>query len=125
ETKHAVNDFPRLPVREGCDVVVSLSVLPDEDGLQEHLALLDADLAWSEHVAPALRRRLLAEPAHVVLRPTPRSRLCSCAPASTTSTFSSGTGPSGTGGSSADSPVPTTGRNSSPPTRWSRGWKAG
>src|SRR5262249_59324455 len=47
ETKHAANDFPRLPVREDCDVVVSLSVLPDDDGLQEHLALLDADLSWS------------------------------------------------------------------------------
>jgi hypothetical protein len=75
ETKHATNDFPRLPVREDSDVVVSLSVLSDEEGLQEHLALLDADLDWREYVEPALRSRLLAEPRYVVLRPTPRSGL--------------------------------------------------
>ena len=74
ETKHAANDFPRLPVRDA-DVVVSVSALPDENALQEHLQLLHADLDWSEHVGPALRSRLLAEPQHVVLRPTPRSGL--------------------------------------------------
>jgi NIPSNAP protein len=73
ETEHAPNDYPRLPVRESADVVVSVSVLPGADAVQRHLALLDADLHWVEHVAPALRTRLSGDPELLVLRPTQRS----------------------------------------------------
>jgi NIPSNAP len=75
ETKRAVNDFPRLPVREDADVVVCLSALPDEGALRRHLALLSADLAWAEEVVPSLRRRLARDPEQHVLRATPRSAL--------------------------------------------------
>ncbi len=75
ESEHAANDFPRLPVREGADVVVCISVLPDEGALRRHLALLAADLAWAEAVVPGLRRRIVGDPEQLVLRPTPRSAL--------------------------------------------------
>ncbi|HZJ54811.1 MAG TPA: NIPSNAP family protein [Myxococcaceae bacterium] len=75
ETHHERNDFPRLPVREDADVVLCLSVLPDEGALRRHLALLAADLAWAEEVVPALRRRISRDPEHLVLRATPRSAL--------------------------------------------------
>jgi hypothetical protein len=75
ETKRAVNDFPRLPIREDADVVVCLSALADEGALRRHLALLSADLAWAEEVVPALRRRLARAPEQRVLRATPRSAL--------------------------------------------------
>jgi hypothetical protein len=75
ETKHAVNDYPRLPIREDADVVVCLSALPDEGALRRHLALLAADLAWAEEVVPSLRRRIAKDPEQHVLRATPRSAL--------------------------------------------------
>lgn len=75
ETKHAPNDYPRLPIREDADVVVCLSALPDEGALRRHLALLSADLAWAEEVVPALRRRIARDPEQHVLRATPRSAL--------------------------------------------------
>jgi hypothetical protein len=75
ETEHAPNDYPRLPVRSGADVVVSISVLPGAEAVRRHLALLEADLSWVEHVAPALQTRLSGDPELLVLRPTSRSRL--------------------------------------------------
>ena len=75
ETHDERNDFPRLPVREDADVVVALSVLPDERALRRHLALLAADLAWAEEVVPGLRRRIVRDPELLVLRATPRSAL--------------------------------------------------
>jgi NIPSNAP len=75
ETKRALNDYPRLPIRETADVLVSMSLFPDERALRLHLALLAADLHWTEHVAPALRSRLTADPEQRILRPTPRSSL--------------------------------------------------
>ncbi len=74
ESKRVPNDFPRLPVREDADVVVSISALPDEGALRRHLALLAADLAWAEEVVPGLRRRI-ARTEQRVLRATPRSAL--------------------------------------------------
>ena len=75
ETLRERNDYPRLPVREDADVVVALSVLPDEGALRRHLTLLAADLGWAEEVVPALRRRIARDPEHLVLRATPRSTL--------------------------------------------------
>ncbi|HVP60237.1 MAG TPA: NIPSNAP family protein [Myxococcaceae bacterium] len=75
ESEHAPNDFPRLPVREGADVVVCISVLPDEGALRRHLTLLAADLAWAEEVVPALRKRVAGDVEQLVLRATPRSAL--------------------------------------------------
>jgi hypothetical protein len=75
ESKRVPNDFPRLPVREGADVVVGISALPDEGALRRHLALLAADLAWAEEVVPGLRRRLARDPEQLVLRATLRSAL--------------------------------------------------
>ena len=75
QTETAPNDYPRLPVREDADVVVSVSAFPDEGALRRHLALLAADLAWAEEVVPALRRRIAGSPELRVLRPTPRSAL--------------------------------------------------
>jgi len=74
ETEHTRNDF-RLPVREGADVVVSVSRFPDGTALQRHRALLAADLSWVEHVVPPLRSRLTGDVEERVLRPTPRSGL--------------------------------------------------
>ncbi len=75
ETHDERNDYARLPVREDADVVVALSVLPDERALRRHLALLAADLAWAEEVVPGLRRRIVRDPELLVLRATPRSAL--------------------------------------------------
>lgn len=75
QTEHAANDFPRLPVREEADVLVCVSVLPDEAALSRHLALLAADLHWAEDVGPALRTRLGSDPELRILRPTRRSAL--------------------------------------------------
>ena len=75
ETHAERNDYPRLPVREDAEVVVALSVLPDERALRRHLALLAADLAWAEEVVPGLRRRIVRDPEQLVLRATPRSAL--------------------------------------------------
>jgi len=75
ETKRVPNDYPRLPVRESADVLVSVSRLRNEEALRMHLALLEADLDWTEEVLPGLRSRLSAEPEQLVLRPTPRSAL--------------------------------------------------
>ena len=75
ESKRVPNDYPRLPVREDADVVVSVSALPDEGALRRHLALLAADLAWAEEVVPALRGRIVRNPEQLILRATPRSAL--------------------------------------------------
>lgn len=75
ETHDERNDYPRLPVREDADVVVCVSVLPDEGALRRHLALLAADLAWAEEVVPGLRRRVARDPEQLVLCATPRSAL--------------------------------------------------
>lgn len=75
ETEPAANDYPRLPVRADADVLVCVSVLPDESALHRHLALLAADLTMANVVEPALRSRLTREPEQLVLRPTSRSGL--------------------------------------------------
>jgi NIPSNAP protein len=75
ETEHAPNDYPRLPVRERADVVVSISAFPDAEALRRHRGLLAADLHWMEEVAPALASRLTGDIEARVLRPTLRSGL--------------------------------------------------
>ena len=66
---------PAAGAQQDADVVVCLSVLPDEGALRRHLALLAADLAWAEEVVPGLRRRVARDPEQLVLRATPRSAL--------------------------------------------------
>lgn len=75
ETERALNDYPRLPVRERADVVVCISAPTDAEALRRHRALLAADPKWMEEVAPALASRLTGDIEERVLRPTPRSGL--------------------------------------------------
>ncbi|MEO7730681.1 MAG: NIPSNAP family protein [Kofleriaceae bacterium] len=74
-TEHSPNTFPRLPIREGEHVFVSLARFADAAAHQRTLATLAATSSWRDHVAPALADQLSAPPDVLRLTPTPRSRL--------------------------------------------------
>jgi quinol monooxygenase YgiN len=66
-TEHAENSFPALPVREGENVFVWLSLFADERARDEHVALLGLHALLAEH--------LTSDPETCRLQPTPRSLL--------------------------------------------------
>jgi len=74
-TEHSPNTFPRLPVREGEDVFVSLVRFAGPAAHERSVATLAAAGRWRDHVAPALAEQLVAPPEVLRLTPTPRSRL--------------------------------------------------
>ncbi len=74
-TEHSPNNFPRHPVREGENVLVSFIGF---DGLQHyhrHLHALGGSRHWGDDVYPALTRQLLMPPQLLRLSPTSRSQL--------------------------------------------------
>lgn len=75
ETEPSVNDFPRLPVREGEHAFVWLARFDDVAAHDRHLSALAADRRWSSDVQPELARRLAAPLETWRLAPTARSRV--------------------------------------------------
>lgn len=73
-TETSPNDFPRLPVREGEHVVVSLERFADEEAYEAHVAARDRSPRWRE-LESALLPRLAGAPEVHRLAPAARSRL--------------------------------------------------
>jgi quinol monooxygenase YgiN len=74
-TNHSPNNYPPLPVREGEEVFVCLSLFDDEAAHSRHVAQLERSPAWHDRVSPALRERLERRPEVSRLTPTARSLL--------------------------------------------------
>jgi hypothetical protein len=70
-TEPAPNNFPRLPVREGEQVLVGFAMFENEPALA---GFADGGL-WQRSVAPELQRWLSKPPQTMRLAPTARSRL--------------------------------------------------
>ncbi len=75
-TEHAVNTFPRLPVREDANVLVSVASYPDEEEYGRSMNRLKSLQIWNESV----KRELEAiggglPPDTLLLQPTSRSLL--------------------------------------------------
>jgi len=73
-TEHAVNDFPRLPVRQGENVLVTVQLFRQHSELDRHRQAIAADAGWraAEERVAFLRSR---EPEYFRLTPTNRSLL--------------------------------------------------
>jgi hypothetical protein len=70
-TEPAANNFPRLPVREGANVLVGFALFEDAGAL----ATFEASGRWQRDVAPDLARWLAQPPEPLRLAPTARSAL--------------------------------------------------
>ncbi|MGZ5270574.1 MAG: NIPSNAP family protein [Ramlibacter sp.] len=70
-TEPAANNFPRLPVREGVDVLVGFALFDDAAAL----AGLEASAAWQRQVVPGLAPWLAGPPQMLRLSPTARSAM--------------------------------------------------
>ncbi|MGI6851062.1 NIPSNAP family protein [Mesorhizobium sp. 1B3] len=73
-SEHAENDFPRLPVRQGEHVLVTVQLFQQRSDLDCHRRAIAADAGWratEERIAPFRSR----EPEHFRLTPTARSLL--------------------------------------------------
>jgi quinol monooxygenase YgiN len=66
-TEHSENNYPALPVREGEEVFVWLSLFADERARDEHVGSIDLDALLAGHLAGDAETHRL--------RPTPRSLL--------------------------------------------------
>jgi hypothetical protein len=75
ETNPAVNNFPRLPVREGETVFVWFARFADRAHADAALRDLAASKSWRATIAVELERRLTAPLQVLRLEPTARSRL--------------------------------------------------
>jgi NIPSNAP len=73
-TEPSRNDFPRLPVREGENVVVSLARFQDPAAHAAHAAALEGSPRWRE-LTGAIENRLSGPPQTLLLGPAARSRL--------------------------------------------------
>ncbi|NYI06786.1 NIPSNAP family protein [Allostreptomyces psammosilenae] len=74
-TEPAENTFPRLPVRTGEHVLVSITAFRDAGHHRDHLDRLAALPGWREEVVPEITRRLARRGQLLRLAPTPRSLL--------------------------------------------------
>ncbi|MEH6414671.1 NIPSNAP family protein [Pseudomonas sp. CGJS7] len=74
-TDATANGYPRLPVREGEQVLVWFAAYPDAASQREHQARLDADPGWRAAWADALLGDLKRAPQRLRLAPTARSEL--------------------------------------------------
>jgi len=74
-TEHAPNTYPRLPVREGAQVLVWFAAFSDAASYERHRAAIAASAAWREAFGEVLAPRLAGEPFALRLARTPRSRL--------------------------------------------------
>jgi hypothetical protein len=70
-TEPAANNFPRLPVREGVNVLVGFAMFEDAGAL----ATFEVSGRWQRDVAPGLARWLAQPPEPLRLAPTARSAL--------------------------------------------------
>jgi len=74
-TEASANTYPRLPVREGEQVLVWFARFDDVDAHHRYETALLADTAWREAVAQSLLHGLKQPPQRLRLSPTPRSEL--------------------------------------------------
>lgn len=74
-TERSANNFPALPVREGENVLVSISLFPDDTAYEQHVAALARSQRWHDELGDALAQRLNGEPEVWKLTPTARSQL--------------------------------------------------
>ena len=74
-THGSANTYPRLPVREGEQVLVWFARFDDIDAHHRYETALLADAAWREAVARSLLQGLKQPPQRLRLSPTPRSEL--------------------------------------------------
>jgi NIPSNAP len=72
-TEHAPNDFPRLPVREGEQVLVYFAAFADEAAHERHRAALAEAPGW-QRLERELSRHLTSDAEIWRLRPTARSQ---------------------------------------------------
>ena len=70
-TEPCANNFPRLPVRTGEHVLVSLAMFADDDAQQSYAS----GSTWRRDIAPELSRFLVAAPRSLRLKPTARSAM--------------------------------------------------
>jgi hypothetical protein len=75
ETDPSPNNFPRLPVREGENVLVSVMAFDDPAHHDRHMETLGRSSRWCDEVYPALTRQLQMPPQQLRLAPTSRSQL--------------------------------------------------
>jgi hypothetical protein len=74
-TSTQVNNFPRLPIRQGEHIFVWLARFGSADAYNAYLARMSADLDWEKLAWPAIHEYLVREPEVLRLAPTTRSRL--------------------------------------------------
>jgi hypothetical protein len=73
-TEPSENDFPRLPIREGENVVVWLGRFDDEAAYEAYVAALERSPRWQE-LARAIEDRLSGRQQTLLLAPAARSQL--------------------------------------------------
>jgi hypothetical protein len=71
-TETSINNFPRLPVRDGEHVFVWFASFADDAAYARHQAQLDASPSWHDGYA-SWREGLIAPPEVLRLAPTTRS----------------------------------------------------
>jgi quinol monooxygenase YgiN len=74
-TEHSPNNFPRLPLREGENVLVSFLGFADIGAYHHCVTALGRNPRWRGEIYPALIRRLSVRPQILRLAPTARSQL--------------------------------------------------
>ncbi|HEV7252073.1 MAG TPA: NIPSNAP family protein [Mesorhizobium sp.] len=79
-TESGPNTFPRLPVREGERVLVTLARYPDSVHHDRVRELLGGDPLWRDRVWPELWSHLVREPEVLRLEPTARSLMQGSSP---------------------------------------------
>jgi hypothetical protein len=75
-TERAVNTYPKLPVREDANVLVTITSFPNEEAYRRSLEQLHSSPIWKDRVVRELEAIGGVEPAELLLlEPTPRSFL--------------------------------------------------
>jgi hypothetical protein len=72
-TEHSENTFPALPVREGEDVFVWMTMFASEEDHARHMLELEQSTLWRDRTSQALGTRLAGNAEVLRLRPTARS----------------------------------------------------
>jgi len=74
-TEHSPNNFPRLPLRERENVLISFSGFTDLAAYHQHMTALGRNPRWRGDIYPALIQKIQARPQILRLAPTSRSQL--------------------------------------------------
>src|SRR5438132_6691619 len=74
-TENSVNNFPKLPVREGENVFVCFMRFQDREAYERYLGKLSRSQEWNGKISNELTRRLKKGPEVLKLSPTARSLL--------------------------------------------------